>query len=194
MHDTEREKKAVRNIRTATKRLSRMVSDLSDASLVESKRLALRKEPANLVRLVQDIVDRTVELTSGHKVSVRTEGGIPEVSVDPGRVEQVLSNLLSNAAKYSKPAAEIHVEISRQASDVKVAVINEGAGIPAEDLPRLFTRFHRSKMAGEQGVPGLGLGLYIARGLVEAQGGRIGVDSRMGQETTFWFTIPVTSS
>ncbi|MBI4493372.1 MAG: sensor histidine kinase, partial [Chloroflexi bacterium] len=104
--------------------------------------------------------------------------------------EQELGNLLSNAAKYGSPSTEIRVEVARRKAEVEVAVANQGPGIPPEDLPHLFTRFYRARQARAERAAGLGLGLYISKGLVEAHGGRLWAESTPGQTTTFRFTLP----
>jgi signal transduction histidine kinase len=110
---------------------------------------------------------------------------------DPNRVAQVLGNLLSNARKHGVPGTPITVGIAAKGALVEVRVSNQGPGIPPEEIPRLFTRFARARRAHAEGTPGLGLGLYIAKGLVEAQGGRIWAESVPGATTTFSFTLPV---
>ena len=103
------------------------------------------------------------------------------VSVDPDRVHQVLDNLISNAVKYGRPNAEIRIEWFDRGDRLEVVVTNQGAGIPAEEMPQLFSRFGRTHDARAHRTPGIGLGLYIARGLVEAHGGRIWAESVPGE-------------
>ncbi len=111
------------------------------------------------------------------------------VWVDPDRVHQVLDNLISNAVKYGRPDAEIRIEWLNRGDRLEVVVTNHGPGIPAEELPQLFSRFGRTRGARTHRTPGIGLGLYIARGLVEAHGGRIWAESVPGQSTSFHFTV-----
>lgn len=181
----------VEHILSAARQLNRMISDLLDVSRIEARRLALRRQPMDLPALLEAVVERTVELTKGHPVQVGIRGEVPCVNADAVRIEQVLVNLLSNAAKYGYPGTEIRIEIAARNDQVLVSVINRGAGIPREDLPKLFTRFHRTRWAREERIAGLGLGLYITRGLVEAHGGRIWAESIPGQTTTFSFTLPI---
>jgi signal transduction histidine kinase len=110
--------------------------------------------------------------------------------IDATRIEQVLDNLVSNAAKYGEIGADITIALERHDADFEVAVISRGAGIAPVDLPRVFQRFARSERERRRGVPGLGLGLYICKGLIEAHGGRIWAESIPGRTTTFRFTIP----
>jgi signal transduction histidine kinase len=126
-------------------------------------------------------------------VRVELRGEVPPLEADPARLEQVLVNLLSNAAKYSFPETEILVEVEPREREVMVSVTNLGQGIPPEEQEAIFTRFRRARAATEAGVPGLGLGLYITKGLVEAHGGRIWVESEVGKSTTFRFTLPLGS-
>jgi len=130
---------------------------------------------------------------SHHETNAIRLAGEPElhVSVDPDRVHQVLDNLISNAVKYGRPGAEIRIEWLNRGEQLEVVVTNQGAGIPAEELPQLFSRFGRTRGARAHRTPGIGLGLYIARGLVEAHGGRIWAESVPGQSTSFHLTLPM---
>ncbi|MBI3977741.1 MAG: PAS domain S-box protein [Chloroflexi bacterium] len=184
------EQSYLEHIVTSTRRLSRMIADLLDVSRIEVGRLPLERQPVDLPALVRAVVERTADVTRGHPVRVGVEGAIPPVAADPSRLEQVLGNLLSNAARYGYPDSEIRVEVARQNAGVRVSVANQGRGIPAEELPNLFTRFYRAGRAQEERTAGLGLGLYICKGLVEAHGGRIWVESVPEQTTTFHFTLP----
>ncbi|MBI2865310.1 MAG: CHASE3 domain-containing protein [Chloroflexi bacterium] len=191
-HDSDRERRAVDAIDISTKRLGRMVADLLDASRIESKQLALAKEVIDLPQFVREIVDRAAKLTEGHPLRLETQGTMPPAKADPTRLEQILTNLLSNAAKYSYTETEILVQIESKPGEAVVSVTNQGPGISPEDRPQLFSRFNRTRAAREEKVPGTGLGLYVAKGLVEAHGGRIWVESEVGRNTSFRFTLPVT--
>ncbi len=190
-HGQPQEQKAVLSILTSARRLEKMVADLLDASRIEASRLVLAKEAVELPRLVQEVVERSVETTKGHPVRVEIRGEVPPLEADPARLEQVLVNLLSNAAKYSFPETEILVEVEPRPEEVMASITNRGQGIAPEEQEAIFTRFRRTRTAAKGKVPGLGLGLYITKGLVEAHGGRIWVESEMGKSTTFRFTLPV---
>ncbi|WP_438007606.1 PAS domain-containing protein [Sorangium sp. So ce321] len=178
------------HILASARRLGRMVSDLTDISRIESRRLAIERAPVDLPALVRAVVERMTSDTEGNAVEVEIRGEIPTVLADAGRVEQVLSNLLSNAAKYGDPGTPITTRLERRADAVEISIGNRGRGIPPEDLPFLFERFFRGK-AREERVLGLGLGLYIAKGLIEAHGGSIWVESSGDGHTTFYFTLPL---
>jgi len=185
--DLESVREPVENIRSAVAGLARMIEDLLDASRLEAHRMSVESRALALRPLVEEIVARMPDLAP------RIERNVPEgvrVLADPGRLEQVLTNLLSNAAKYGAVGTPIRIVVHAAASEAEIAVTNEGAGIPADELPTLFQRFTRTRGARRGSVRGLGLGLYICKGLVEAQGGRIRAESTPGRTTTFRVTLP----
>ena len=143
----------------------------------------------DLAPLIDTVVESHRGLIAGYGVRVVAN---PEqhAFLDPDRIHQVLGNLISNAAKYGEPGTEITIACIDRDDAVEIVVTNHGPGIPAEELPRLFSRFGRTRGAQAGRTPGLGLGLYIARGLVEAHGGRMWVESVPGERTSFHFTLP----
>ena len=184
------ERKLVEHIRRSTTRLNRMINDLLDVSQIDARRLALEPAEADLAALLDDAVERLADLAPGHPVLLRVRVRPASVLVDAARIEQVLGNLISNAAKYGEPGGEITIDLARSDGAFEVAVINRGRGIPPTVLRTLFQRFTRSERMRAEGIPGLGLGLYICKGLIEAHGGRIWATSVPGASTTFAFTIP----
>jgi len=186
----EREGRAVRNIRSATTMMARFVDDMLDANLVQTRQLTLRREPADLPKVVRQIIDQASALTEGHAVKLVTSASPGPLELDAQRLGQILMNLLSNAAKYSAAGADILVEIVEQADEATVSVTSYGAGIAASEAPRLFERFYRGARGGPKRGAGLGLGLYIVEGLVTAHGGRIWVESEVEKYATFRFTLP----
>jgi PAS domain S-box-containing protein len=186
----ERCSKIINRIRRSAQHLNKMIDDLVDVSRIEARRLKLDRVETDLAAWLDDVVDRLSLLADGHPVRLEKTIASAAACVDAGRIEQVLGNLASNAAKYGEPGAEIGVRLSRRGEEFEFAVTNRGPGILPEELPRLFERFSRSEARRRKGVPGLGLGLYICRGLVEAHGGRLWAESVLGETTTFFFTIP----
>jgi PAS domain S-box-containing protein len=182
----------MQDIRRSATRLERMVSDLLDFAQVEAHRLRIDPTTVKLAALVRDSVETTGAHVRRGTISLHVADEIPPVWADPERLEQILANLLSNAVKYRRPDTPIRVELGRQGDVAVVSVINEGEGIAADEIDRLFDRFHRTQSARGR-APGLGLGLYITRGLVEAHGGRIWVESALGQTTAFRFSLPLSS-
>lgn len=184
----DKQRSAIERIRDAAWRLNRMVQDLLDAARIAATRLSIEPCAADIVETVRAAVDnmRAAHPGAGFQMSS------PDRELawfDRDRVEQVLANLLSNAVKYGTPGAPIRVEVASTDPAVEVAVINEGPAIPDEERARLFARFARTQHARAARIPGIGLGLYICKGLIEAQGGRIWMDGRDGKNA-FRFTLP----
>lgn len=177
-------------IRSAANGLARMVDDLLDMSRIEARRLSLEQVWADPRALLHEALERLAHLTAGAHVAVTEAGSLPKIFVDPVRFDQILGNLIGNAVKHGHKHGEIRVHAEQHDGEVEICVSNQGKGIEPEELSRIFTRFQRSKAARGSGVPGLGLGLYIAKGLVEAHGGRMWVESVPNKTTTFHFTLP----
>lgn len=185
-----RERQTAARIIAAARNLDVMISDLLDLSRIEANRLDLRRKPVDIIDLVRELVERSMAMEPEHPIRLEANGVRSELSLDPARIEQVLGNLLSNAVKYGEPTSEVVVAVEGRHSEVEVAVTNRGPGIPVDELPRLFTRFYRARAARGGSVRGIGLGLYLCKGLIEAHGGVIRVDSVPGEATTFSFTLP----
>ncbi len=167
-----------------------MISDLLDVTRLGADRLAIERVRVDLMALLERVIER-FSRDGDHPIELRSLGGVSSVDADPGRLEQILENLISNALKYRELNTRVVVAARHRDNEIEVAVTNSGAGISAAELPGLFTRFYRTASANRNGAPGLGLGLYITRELVQAHGGRVWVESLPGQQTTFGFTLPV---
>jgi signal transduction histidine kinase len=167
-----------------------MVDDLLDMSRIEAHRLSLERAWVDPCAVVRQSVAGLKHVTGASHVTVTEGKNVSRVFVDLVRFEQIFGNLITNAVKHGETGGDITVRISQLGPDVEIAVTNHGRGINPEDVPRLFSRFGRSSSAHGAAVPGLGLGLYIAKGLVEAHGGRMWVNSVPGKTTTFHFTLP----
>jgi signal transduction histidine kinase len=187
---TAEQAEGVRQVRVAVKRLSRMVRDLMEASKLETRRLQISFDRVDLGRLIRDIVVRIPDVAPRVEVSTPSRESL-FVRGDSERLEQVVTNLLSNAVKYGASDAPIKVDVVVDAGYAQVSVTNSGAGISAAELPFIFERYARSHSARTTGIKGLGLGLYIAKGLIEGHGGRIWVESVPDKTTTFHFTVPL---
>lgn len=186
-HDPSRQRMLER-IRKASDRLERMINDLLDVSRIESGRLAVRAASVDLRPLVSEVVAQQPGVEGRCRVEIDPDA--ERAWVDGERFVQVLSNLVTNAAKYGDPGTPVEVCVALVEGKVQVTVTNEGPGISQDEIPKLFSRFARTRAAQGSGVPGLGLGLYICRGVVEAHGGRLWVDSVPGEKTHFHFTLP----
>lgn len=168
----------------SARRMNDMIQDLVDSARLESGQLRLNLATVNLPAFVFELKVRLAGVVPSERIRIADEEGLPAALADPTRLERILSNLVTNAFKYSAPGSDVAI-CFRQAEGQKViSVSDEGPGIPDEEIPRLFQRFHRSPQAQER-HEGLGLGLYVTKMLVEVQGGNIWVESEPGRGTTF---------
>ena len=174
----------------AAKRMNAMIRDLVDASRLESGNLRMHRQEVNLLDFVWSLLEQYKEVLEVQRIKVETSESLPSVMADPDRLERIITNLLTNALRYSPAPAEVTVSFRLDCEEITVYVKDQGPGIPPEQKEHLFERFYHGKVSPER-EEGLGLGLYIARGLVEAHGGRIWVESEPDQGSRFSFTLPV---
>jgi two-component system sensor histidine kinase KdpD len=181
----------MRGIDEETDRLSLMVGNLLDLSRIEGGVLKPDKEWYDVTELVEDVAGRLASRAKqrGHLLRTDVAPDLPLVRFDYVEIAQVLMNLGENALKYTPPGTEVVFSARRAPGAVELSVRDNGTGISPKDVPHLFDKFYRAEKTGR--VPGSGIGLAIAKGLVEAHGGRIWVESRVGEGTTFRFTLPV---
>ena len=177
---------AVAAILSESARMARLVDDLADVVRLEAGHLELQRTAVDLTALAQQLAAVAETESGSHRIVVAPSPAVVG-SWDADRLTQVLRNLLANAIKYSPPGGEIAIRIEVDPREARLAVTDQGPGIAADHLPRLFDRFYR---AGAESGGGLGLGLYISRMLVEAHGGRIRVASIPGTGSTFTITLP----
>jgi signal transduction histidine kinase len=171
-----------------TARIERLVSDLLDASRMEAGRFNLFFQRHDLMKLVRGIIEEQQASASGHRLVLEGPGEL-DIEADPERLAQVLTNLVSNAIKYSPEGGEVRVMVSAADSSVSVRVVDRGIGLQPQELDEVFEPYARTSAARK--IRGLGLGLYICRAIVEAHGGTIRAQSEgRGEGTTFMFTIP----
>jgi len=189
------DKAEVAAIYDETLMLHRLINDLRELAQAEAGQLSLNIQLLDLSDLIQEMAARFEELgrAKGLTFEASCPADLPPVSADSDRVRQVLYNLLNNAWQHTPEGGQIRLEVEPEAREVRVSVSDSGNGIAAEHLPHVFDRFWRADKSRAREQGGSGLGLAIARQLVEAQGGRIGVESAgvPGQGSRFWFTVPI---
>ena len=162
--------------------------DLLDASRLQAGGLSLNLADVSLSLLAQRVADRFTTQSNNHQILADFPEKFPVVLADETRVEQVISNLVSNALKYA-PKGEIRITGTVRPEQVIVCVSDQGPGIEAKDLPHIFDRFYRSTKAVKH-TKGAGLGLYLARAIIEAHGGRIWADPRPDSGARICFSLP----
>ncbi|MDP8922693.1 MAG: ATP-binding protein [Chloroflexota bacterium] len=181
---------ATASIVTQADHLSRLVGDLLDVARLESGRLALWRSEVDLAALARSCTEHARAMTPTHPMVVEAPARMPVGWWDRDRLGQILANLLSNAVKYSPDGGEILIRVEDRGGEARITVRDAGVGVTPDDLPRLFDRFYRVE-TGRNGARGLGLGLYIARSLAEAHGGRIWATSAgPGRGSTFTVALP----
>lgn len=190
------------SVKEQTALLTRLISDLRDISLAESGQLKLERAPTDMVEMVGRKVSQA-ELAArekGIRLELKAAPGLPAVNVDAGRMEQVVANLLTNAIRHTPGGGNITVSMQTVDGDTAhrvdgpsllVSVADTGEGIAPEHLPYVFERFYRVEDARSRAGGGAGLGLAIARQMVQAHGGRVWVESQPGQGSTFYVALPL---
>ncbi len=189
----EGEREMLEVIHSSSEFMLGMVDELLDVSRIESGRLELKREPTDLRALLEHNVKLNSVLADRKEMTVvlRVEDPLPELDVDPGKIDQVLNNLVGNAVKYSHEGSRIEVRAARDGDAVLVEVEDEGQGIPEDELGKLFKPFSTTSATTTGGEESTGLGLMIVRRIVEGHGGAIGVESTLGEGTTFSVRLPV---
>jgi signal transduction histidine kinase len=170
-------------------RLTRMVSDLLDAARIEAGDLSMTLEPLSLSELARECIQLFEAHRESHPIMLEAEPGV-RVLGDATRLHQVLANLLSNAIKYSPAGGEIQVKVAEEGDRILLSVTDQGMGIAPQELERIFEPFRRSGGLKDQ-IPGVGLGLSVARRIVAGHGGRLTVSSEEGRGATFTVELPL---
>lgn len=189
--DGSKLRQRIETIEAQARRMAAMIADLLESSRLEAGPKQLARQPCDLSRLVAGVAERLEWDDARARVQLRAADDAMTVSADRADLERVLTNLLTNALKYSPASAVVRVQIERRGSEGIVSISDDGDGIPPEQHAMIFERFTRVGGGAQTAVEGVGLGLYIARLIVEAHGGRIWVESDVGRGSTFRFALPL---
>ncbi|HET8566888.1 MAG TPA: HAMP domain-containing sensor histidine kinase [Solirubrobacterales bacterium] len=193
---TPRQRETVEIILDNCRHLVRLLNDLLDLARSDAGRLAIRPQPTEVAPLIEDVA-RTMRAqteAAGQSLSEEIQPGLPLINVEPDRIRQILVNLLTNAHEYSPEGASIGVAARADGAEVEISVSDDGPGIPAEQLDRIFERFTRGDAGLTQRVGGTGLGLAISKSLVELHGGSISAESTPGAGATFRLRLPIAAA
>jgi two-component system, OmpR family, sensor histidine kinase KdpD len=188
--DEEARRSFTQAIEHEADRLNRLVENLLDISRIEGGALKPEKEWYPLDELVHDVLSRMQVRMQGRKVTTELAANLPPIALDYIMIDQVLTNLLENALRYTPAGSVLELTVSVMATEVLISLADRGPGIPAGDLERIFDKFYRV-LSRDRDVGGSGLGLAVCRGLIEAHGGRIWAENRLGGGTVFQFTLPL---
>ncbi|MDP2926716.1 MAG: HAMP domain-containing sensor histidine kinase [bacterium] len=180
-------------LRENGQRMEELVSDLLTVSRIESNEFLFKKEKASLAELVQKTIARLDPLARASNVEVRlsAENNLPETLFDPFQIGQAIENLLDNAIRYTKGRGLVEVTLNKKNNGLYFEVVDNGIGIFPDDQKYIGQKFFRGGNAFRHQAQGSGLGLYIAKAIVEKSGGKLSFKSKEGEGSTFWFTIPI---
>jgi signal transduction histidine kinase len=190
---TPKQAETVEVILDNTRHLVRLLNDLLDLARSDAGRLTIRPEQTGATGLIEDAV-RTMRAqldARGQELSLEIEPDLPQIEADRDRIRQVLVNLLTNANEYCPQGAKIGVKAGRSDAEVEIDVIDDGPGIPEQQLEHIFERFSRGDAGETQRVGGTGLGLAISKSLIELHGGTLGAESTPGEGSTFRIRLPM---
>jgi signal transduction histidine kinase len=188
---SERNLQALRVIGDQAQRLNKLVGTMLDLSRIESGQLSIERLPLDLYALVQRVVAEMQPTLEGQTVDLHRPNEMIIVAGDELRLEQVIHNLLGNAAKYSPSGGAIRVQVDRNTTMAWLAVTDQGMGIPQAALPNLFQRFYRAPNVDYRQISGVGIGLYVVKEIVTLHGGEVHVTSTEGQGSTFTICLPL---
>jgi PAS domain S-box-containing protein len=192
--DPEKRQTAIKAIETQVRRMLELVEQLLLASRFEHGAVAVSRQPTDLEAVVRRFADAYAASNERHSIEVDFAKRFPKVNVDLHGFEQVIANLLSNAVKYSPEGGMVVISGAVEGGCVLISVRDEGIGIEEREQERIFDRFYQADMTSTRSYGGIGLGLFIAKSIIEAHGGTINVDSNAGGGSTFSFTLPLDGS
>lgn len=189
---TKKEMEQLQRIYRGSHRMIELVNDLLNVSRLESKRLVFKTEEVQFEELIDKVIEEYQPYLEKKKAKLsykRPDTLSPKVDIDPEKIRQVIIILLDNAIKYSPQGSEIKLKIEQRDHEIVYSTADSGVGIPKKQQEKIFSRFFRAENVSQK--PGTGLGLYLAKGLIEASSGKIWFESEEGKGTTFLFTLPI---
>lgn len=178
----------------SNERAINLVNDLLDVSRIQEGHIQLELRPTKIEKVVEEIIDNFNTLIKASRVSINFEiinGPLPAVETDQEKLKRIIINLLSNSIKYTPADGQIRIAVQNNKNHLTISVSDTGIGIPKADQRKVFEKFFRSPSVIKLAPDGTGLGLFIAKSLIEAMSGKISFKSQEGKGTTFSFTLPI---
>jgi len=195
--DEEAQRSFAHSIEREADRLNRLVGNLLDMSRIEDGALKPEKDWYQVTALIQDVLDRLQPLLQGRTVSLHLPIDLPPIELDYLQIDQVLTNLIENAVRYTPPGSPIEVSVQLSGDEIIITIADRGPGIPESDYERIFNKFYRVLNTTDHhptSPPGSGLGLAVCKGLVEAHGGKIWAEPRPAGGMRFFVVFPVSTT
>jgi len=188
----EKETEYLQALKENSDRMEELVSDLITVSRLETATFPLEKQETSLENLIEETIlkFRLFAESAKIEIEIKFQKDLPKVLVDSFQIKQALENLLDNAIKYTKEKGMVGLKLEKQEKNLYFEIGDQGVGIPQEDQKYIFQKFFRAKNILRSQIRGTGLGLYIAKSIIEKSKGKMGFRSKEGEGTTFWFTIP----
>jgi len=190
---SEKQAEYFRILKENSERMKELVSDLLTISRIEQGKLSLKKERISLQGLIEKVI-KELEISakvSNVEISFDSEENLPQIIVDPDQIKLVIGNLLDNAIRYIEERGKTEIDLKKKNDNLYVEVKDNGVGIPKDDQKYIFQKFFRSANIKRHQTEGSGLGLYIAKSIIEKSGGKMGFKSQEGIGSTFWFILPI---
>jgi len=189
---TEKQISCIDKMGKTTEHMLKLLNNLLDISAIESGKLTLEFAPEDYRKFLESSMEDNGIIAEKKKISLhlKFEDNIPTINFDKNKLSQVINNLISNAIKYSHPDTEVTVEVIKEGDYILTKVIDQGQGIPSEELCTLFKEFQKTSVKSTAGEKSTGLGLAITKKIVEGHGGSVGVKSEVGKGSEFYFTLP----
>jgi K+-sensing histidine kinase KdpD len=190
----EKQKEFLHLIEKESDTMEMMIAEILDSAIIDVEQLTMDREPVRLPKIARDVAQETQIRVKSHRLIVDFPSDFPIVDADQRWIKQVFRNLIDNAVKYSPEGGLIVIRGVVRLTDILISIADQGIGVSPEDLIPLFEKYYRVKSRSGVQVPGTGLGLPIARFIVESHGGRIWAESKIGEGTTIFFTLPLKSA
>ena len=191
--DDKKELEYLKILEENTQRMGNLISDLLTVSRIEQGRFTPRKESISLDELINKVIEEAKVFSKAVNAEIIFKPGenLPKIFGDPSQIKMVITNLLDNAVRYTRNRGKIDIGLSQKGKNLYFEIKDNGVGIPQEDSKYIFQKFFRSQNVLKEQTNGSGLGLYIAKSIIDKAGGKIGFKSQQGSGSTFWFILPL---
>lgn len=189
----EKQVRFINHIKQLSSFMLNLVNELLDVSVIESGNVRLNSVPTDLISLLKTNIGLNKSLAEKKQIEIYFESDIKSLilKIDHNKIDQVVTNFITNAIKYSNPKTQIYIKLDKKEDEVKISVVDQGQGIAEDEVKSLFKPFQKTSTRSTAGEKSTGLGLYIVKRIIIAHNGQVGVESKLGKGSTFYFTLPL---